>query len=343
MLHTEALEPIGDRRWQDFVDRSATGGIFHHVEWLRLLRDQYGYGLEAWCAIDGDGEIVAGLPFARVYSRLTGRRLVAVPFADICGPVLQHDGGEPQGLAMLLEAVRCEGARDGLKVEVRAPIEGFSEGGSFYHHELRLPADAEALRSGFSKGVKSGISRARREGIEVRFCRDRESLDRFYELHARTRRRLGVPTQPKRFVGRFAGLFEQELGFVALACAGERPVAAAVFLAFNGVLTYKYGASDPAHLKLQPNNAMLMEAIRWGCEHGLHTLDFGRTDLDNDGLRAFKRGWGASERRLTYTYLSPHRAHAGRAGVPPAVRRIIASTPPLTGRIVGAALYRHFG
>ena len=180
MLEIEALDPIVEPRWQEFVDRSSTGGIFHHVEWLRLLQQQYGYGLQAWCAVDGDGEIVAGLPFARIQSRLTGRRLVAVPFADVCGPVLQRNGDEDEGLAMVLEAVRREGDNGRLDVEVRAPFEGFTEGGAFYHHELPLPADPEALRSGFSKGVKSGISRARREGVEVRFRRDAEALDRFY-------------------------------------------------------------------------------------------------------------------------------------------------------------------
>ena len=52
--------------------------------------------------------------------------------------------------------------------------------------------------------------------------------------------------------------------------------------------------------------------IRWACEAGFHTLDFGRTDVDNEGLRSFKRSWGASEVELAYTYLADRTARAAR-------------------------------
>ncbi len=83
---------------------------------------------------------------------------------------------------------------------------------------------------------------------------------------------------------------------------GGRPVAAAVFLRGRDHLTYKYGASDRAALAMRPNNLLFPEVIRWACEAGCRELDFGRTDLDNDGLREFKRGWGADESPLHYTY-----------------------------------------
>ena len=46
-----------------------------------------------------------------------------------------------------------------------------------------------------------------------------------------------------------------------------------------------------------------MEAIRWGCEHGMRTLDFGRTHWGQEGLRSFKLAWGAEERELRYRHL----------------------------------------
>jgi CelD/BcsL family acetyltransferase involved in cellulose biosynthesis len=342
-LRVETLDPLSDPRWQHFVEGSSNGGIFHHREWLALLHAQYRYPMLARCVTDADGQLLAGLPFAHVRSRLTGERLVAVPFSDVCAPALAGGERDTEALTVLLDAVRAEHRRGGVDVEVRTPLEGFGHGAGFYHHELALTPDPDQLRRGFSKGVKSGISRARREGVEVRRGSDRAALGQFYELHLRTRRRQGVPTQPKRFIERYATLFERDLGFVLLACVGEEPVAAAVFLAFNGVLTYKYGASNPAHLKLQPNNALLMEAIRWGCENGMHTFDLGRTDLENEGLRSFKRGWGTRERELAYSCLPAREPGAARGGVPGVIKTVITRTPPLTGRLIGTALYRHFG
>jgi CelD/BcsL family acetyltransferase involved in cellulose biosynthesis len=345
-LDTETLDPLADERWQRFVERSANGSIFHHADWLRLLHDQYSYPMLARCVLGADGEIVAGLPFARVSSRLTGKRLVAVPFSDVCAPVLV-DPDDAQALAQLLEAVSAAQRQDGIAIEIRTALEGVGRAGSaFYQHELALDQGLAAVEAGFTKMASRGVTRAKRDGVEVVRTTDAAALEDFYRLHLHTRRRQGVPTQPKRFIGRFAKLFERDLGFVLTARWQDKPIAAAVFLTFNGVLTYKYGASDGEHLKRRPNNAIFMEAIRWGCEHGQHTLDMGRTDVENEGLRAFKRGWGTQEHTLTYTHLSAATQEAkgsSRSGVPRVLGTVISRTPPLTGRLVGAALYRHFG
>jgi CelD/BcsL family acetyltransferase involved in cellulose biosynthesis len=341
-LRSETIEPHREPRWQRFLESSANGSIFHHVEWLRLLHAQYRYPLTAFCVTDDDGEIVAGLPFARVRSLLTGTRLVAVPFSDACAPVLRREGDE-RALDLLLDSIRAENADRGTHLEIRAPLNGLPTGGSFYQHELALEADGEALRGNFSTNVRRGITRAQRDQVEVRRRTDSVALDAFYALHLRTRRRQGVPTQPKRFVGRFEALFERGLGFVLLAYWGGQPIAGAVFLSFNRILTYKYGASNPAHLDKRPNHAIFSEAIRWGCDNDQRTLDFGRTDLDHEGLRAFKRSWGADERELSYTRLPRDDMSGARGVVPGAVKTLISRTPAITGRLVGAALYRHFG
>src|SRR3712207_7808324 len=43
----------------------------------------------------------------------------------------------------------------------------------------------------------------------------------FFRLHVQTRRRQGVPTQPRRFIMAFEDLFTEALGFVALARDGR--------------------------------------------------------------------------------------------------------------------------
>ena len=98
-------------------------------------------------------------------------------------------------------------------------------------------------------------------------------------------------------------LIKSGLGFVVLAYKDSTPIAGALFLAWNGTLIYKYSASDPLYWRYRPNNLVLWTAIRWGCEHGYHLMDFGKTDLANQGLRDFKSGWGATETPLIYSYI----------------------------------------
>jgi CelD/BcsL family acetyltransferase involved in cellulose biosynthesis len=138
-------------------------------------------------------------------------------------------------------------------------------------------------------------------------------------------------------------VFACGLGFVLLVRTGGRPVAAALFLTHRGVLTYKYGASDARFLGLRPNNLLFMEAIRWGCRHGMHALDFGRTDWGHDSLSAFKLAWGAQEHELRYRRLADARPAAGRAQAERALAAVIRRSPPVASRIIGEVLYRHAG
>jgi CelD/BcsL family acetyltransferase involved in cellulose biosynthesis len=82
--------------------------------------------------------------------------------------------------------------------------------------------------------------------------------------------------------------------------------------------------------------------IRWACEAGLNELDFGRTDLDQEGLKQFKRGWGADELPLHHTYAGMAAPSAGSSGPLRLVAPVIRHSPPTVGRLFGA-LYRHFG
>jgi CelD/BcsL family acetyltransferase involved in cellulose biosynthesis len=106
---------------------------------------------------------------------------------------------------------------------------------------------------------------------------------------------------------------------------------------------YKYGASDARYLRAHPNNLLFMEAIRWGCAHGLHELDFGRTYWGHESLRAFKLSWGAEERELRYRYVGGGVPAARGARGERLLGAVIRRSPPLAGRLIGEALYRHAG
>src|SRR5262249_41005536 len=135
-------------------------------------------------------------------------------------------------------------------------------------------------------------------------------------------------------------VIQSGLGFALLAETGGTVVAGAVFLHWNGRLIYKFGASDERFRHLRPNHAVMWEAIRWGCEHGYRIFDFGRSGLDDSGLRAFKQGWDADERPLRYTTVvgASTQADAGTAGA--ALRPVLRRCPLWVCRGVGAAFYR---
>ena len=327
------------------MERAPGASVFHHPAWLELLRASYGYEMSACCVVDDDGTIVAGLPLARIRSRLTASRMVSLPFSDVCPPLrLRADGEVDELLAACADAERRRGR---VRLEVRAPFRGLRDGvvePVYYHHRIRLGPDPDRVEANFAKSQTTrGVARAVREGLTVDRTTGTAGIEAFYRLHVQTRRRQGVPVQPSRFIRSFAELFEQGLGFVMLTKLGDRAIAAAVFLNLHRTLTYKYGASDARFLPKRPNNLLFAEAIRWGCLGGFETLDLGRTDLENQGLRSFKRAWGAEEATLSYTYAPARPARAGWPLARRAARSVIRRGPPWVGRLTGELLYRHFG
>jgi CelD/BcsL family acetyltransferase involved in cellulose biosynthesis len=326
------IDPITDARWLRFVEHSPEASIFHHPLWLRLLNERYGWHITSPALARDDGELTAGLPLARVESRLTGRRLVALPFSDLCPPL-----GDTAALAPVVEVQR---AASRLPLEVRDPypaLPGAHVVPLFFAHFVALDEQAEGRQAPvFRRNVRT----AGRAGVTIERRTDRHALETFFRLHLLTRRRQGVPTQPLRFIRAFESLFAAGLGHVALAVHDDRPIAAAVFLGTGRTLTYKYGASDRDALHLRPNNLLFAEQIAWARAEGYEVLDLGRTDPRAEGLRRFKRSLGSEEQQLSYTFvhMEPPRHNRARDRV---LTGVIRRSPPALGRAIGAALYRH--
>ena len=341
-MRTEVIDPIEDARWLELLQRAPDASVFHHPAWLRLLGDAYRYAMWAVCVRE-DGRLVAGLPVASVASRLTGRRLVALPFSDVVEPVL--GGGAPEVREQLLAALDAERRRLGVPLEVHGDVPelaGAVPGDRFLHQWVPLAAGTEAVLTRVDPSQRRHARRAREKGVTARRRVDREAIEAFFALHVRTRHRHGVPTQPKRFFRRFERLFADDLGFVLTGEHDGRVVAASVYLQFNGVMTQKYNASDPDRRDLRANTLIVTEALRLAREAGCHTFDFGRTELDNAGLRSYKRDFGARERQLTYTKVPVGPVGHSVRSVAGYQKAAIRRAPPAFGRLVGALLYRHF-
>jgi hypothetical protein len=269
---------------------------------------------------------------AKVNGRVSGRRLVAFPFSDVCPPL-----GDVDSLLPLIEEHRQNNA---WPLELRADVSGLPGAvmlPRFHWHVVQLDEGAERkASSSFKRNARNG----RKAGVTIERRVDRAGLDAFFRLHVRTRQHQGVPTQPRKFVRGFESLFAAGLGHVALAMHDGRPVAASVFFGMGRTLTYKYGASDRAALHLRPNNVLFAEQIAWGREQGYEVLDLGRTDFGHEGLRRFKKSLGSDERILVYTFvgISPE---SGNSVAPRALALVIKHSPPGVGQAIGAALYRH--
>jgi CelD/BcsL family acetyltransferase involved in cellulose biosynthesis len=274
-----------------------------------------------------------------LHDPVRGRRWTALPFTDRCPPLLATaDADEPLAAALRRAAAEASIAR----VQVRAPMAGLQPATVATAHELDLSPGPDALERAFSSAARRNARKALREGVVVHRARFEEELTgAYYGLHLRTRRRLGVPVQPRRFFRTlWRRMLEPGTGHLLIASANDVPIAGAVFLHAGRTVVYKYGASDERAWGLRPNNLLFAHAIRWSADAGYATLDFGRSDFGDRGLRSFKTGWGAVERRLVYSALQHGDAGAGGAA-PRLLAEVIRRSPAGVCRVVGETLYRY--
>ena len=328
---------LDDPRWVEFVTGMPTAMLFHHPVWAKTLSECYGYPAFVLARLQ-DGRVTAGFPVMEVKRPWGPRRWVSLPFTDYCPPLDSSSRGD----ALLAEANAV--ARDAgvERLEIRAPVAGpsFQSRLVGVRHTLRLDPNADVVRRSFHRSTKYDIKFAERSPVSVHRGEVRTDLtDAFYGLHMRTRRRQGVPVQPQRF---FELLWQHVIGagfgFVLLAYAGTTPIAGAVYLVWGKTTIHKYGASNPDFLNLRPNHLVAWDAIRWACENGYSSFDFGRSDLANVGLRAYKNKWGTREDELRYSGIG------GLASDPPrslqrALATIIRASPLSVTRALGELLY----
>ena len=341
----EVLElALDDPRWTALVTDADGATPFHRPDWAAFLAECYGFRPWVGAVLDARGGLAAGVPLLETRVPLVGRRWIALPFTDSCPPLSRGDDHSSEALVTGLDAL---GHRHGVgRIEIRGPVTGprthvEAEG---VEHVLELNDDPEVLRAAFHSSVRQGIRGAERAGLTVRRGERRQDLTRtFYELHVATRRRLGVPVQRRRF---FELLWDRVLapggGYVLLAELDGSAVASAVFLTDERTTIYKYGASDHRQWKKRPNHALFWEAIRDASEHGRRRFDFGRSEFADEGLRRFKRQWGAQELELRYTTIgAAPQQKAGDGRLSGFAAGVIRRSPAFVCR--GAGLFYRFG
>ncbi len=341
MTELQRLDLRGER-WSSFVAARPEATAFHRPEWAEMLCECYGLRGFALAALDERGSPTAGMPIIELPKLLRGRRWASLPFTDACAPLSCSPGSETRLLGGL-EEVRTAAEVNSIEIRWQVDVQGGQQTGTFLRHVLELEPNEDAVLRRFHRSqVQRNINRAKREGVVIRRGDRQSDLDRvFFGLQVETRRRLGVPVQPRRFYTLlWRWLIEPGHGFLLLAYSGATPIAGAVFLRAGRTLTYKFGASSREHWRLRPNVLLFWTAIQIGCASGAETFDFGRTELTDEGLRTFKLNWGTREELLSYTVVGgADRKRSTK--LEPAMRTIIRHSPAWVCRAIGAALYRY--
>lgn len=343
-VQVAVANPLVNHDWNEMLRSCDNRTIFHSANWARLITESYGYH-PTYFTLSEQGRFRGCLPVMEVDSLLTGRRGVCLSFSDYCGALIQ----QPDEFMLILESILELGRMSRWRyVEFRGEkFLGAEVPAKVYaHHLLELTEDEGEMRSRLRDSTERNIRKAEKEGVTVRICRSMQGVHDFYRLHCLTRKRHGVPPQSIRFFEKLhEHLISQGFGFTALAKHCQADVAGVICLHFGRNAVYKYGASDERFQHLRANNLVLWEAIKKCAHEGFSSFSLGRTDLDNEGLLAFKNGWGGSRTDLNY-YRYDFATSCfvqDRERDLDVYRTVLRKMPIKVLKVLGALIYRHLG
>jgi CelD/BcsL family acetyltransferase involved in cellulose biosynthesis len=299
------VDPREDPRWLNLVTRTASS-VFHSPSWMRVLADTYGWQPSSYILLDEQGEPRAGIPFCRIVD-MVGDRIVSLPFSDYCDPLVSDADSWHRLVGRLLPehlpiAMRC--LHNNLPLaDSRFPCIKQAK-----WHSLDLRPQLDSLWASMHDSTRRAIRKSQREGLTIRFAESEEELRTFFEMHLRVRKyKYGLLAQPYAFFRNIWREFvEARRGFLVLALYEGKIVAGDFFLIWKDTLYYKFNASIPDDLSHRPNDLLIWEAIQDGKKLKLHYLDFGLSDMDQEGLIRYKRKFGTEEKTISFLRHEPN-------------------------------------
>jgi serine/alanine adding enzyme len=309
MTEVRQLENGEEKAWDGYVYRSRESSHCHLSGWRRVIARSYGHR-SCYLWAHEHGKIKGILPLVTMRNVFGRRLLVSMPFLDdggICADDEEIRNRLFQEAICFYEKQRA----DCLDLRHRhANILNSPCAGNKVMMILDLKADPNELWRGFDAKLRNQIRKASKSGLTASWS-SKKGLADFYKIFAVNMRDLGSPVHSSDFFGGILDEFSDSAK-IMLVRKGEDVIGGVVCLFFKGTMIVPWASSLREYFSLCPNNLLYWEMIRWGCENGYHSFDFGRSSPDS-GTYRFKKQWGAKEEPLHWQCVS---RKIGQAAMP---------------------------
>jgi lipid II:glycine glycyltransferase (peptidoglycan interpeptide bridge formation enzyme) len=346
------IDPLNDVRWDSFVENHPYGTIYQHSSWMKVIALTYKHARPLCFAIeDQERNIRAAIPCFIVESRLTGTRIVSLPFSSYCDPLVE----DTKDLAKLLDRIIREADNISASYCELRPFwnqdlikDGRLKPHNYYKiHILDIKDGFEKVERAFPRDIVKSRKRATKSGLAISQGCSEQDLKEFYFIHASMRKRLGFPIQPYNlFKNMWEILYPKGYLTLILAKWNKKTIGGFVLFKFKNIVTHEFGSSIQKYLDKKPNHFLLWSAIELACTKGYHYFDFGKTPPENEGLLNFKRRWGAKMYDLPYFYYPEVKGMMSleQNSLKHKLLRSIGKHMPLSlAKITGRIAYHHLG
>jgi serine/alanine adding enzyme len=291
---------IQDRvRIDAYVANSNTANLYHDYRWGEIIGRCFGHKYHFLLSENFDGAINGVLPLVHMKSWSFGNFIVSMPFFNYGGVCADDDSVRDQ---LIAEAVRIAKDLKAQHIEFRQENSlrnGFPEKTVKVSMRLDLPDSPDDLWKSFPSKLRSQIKVPQKGGMIARLGR-LEELESFYEVFSHNMRYLGTPVYPKRF---FKDILEQfpTSTWICSVHMGNTPVACGFLAGFKNRLEIPWASSVRSYNRLSPNMLLYWSCLKFACEKGFTTFDFGRSTKEESTYK-FKEQWGATPKPMVWSY-----------------------------------------
>ncbi|MDG5761815.1 GNAT family N-acetyltransferase [Natronococcus sp. A-GB1] len=300
--HIDTIDAVNRNQWNNVVEQSGLGCVFHRYEWLRAVEE--GLGREPrHVLVSKKGNPIAALPnFVTALGPVAQLKSIEPGYG---GPIAMTD--EERSLELLLDGVadRCDGRI--LFNQLRTYDQGYVR----YHNALRERGYDVAVRScrfalDLTRGwdaILEGMHSERRRGIR----RGRETdfevveepvtaavLSTFYDDYARVMDRVGMEAFPYSFLAELERL-EDRITIFSLRVDGSRR-GMYLYISDDEQATFQhlYTAVTEDHFEYHAPELLHEHAIMWAIDREYETYELrGSTPDFRNGVFSFKEYFGA--------------------------------------------------
>lgn len=298
-MSVRLLKESDKELWDRYVMSSDNATGYHLTGWKDVIERSFGHKA-LYLLAEKKGSLQGVLPLVRLKSLLFGNYLVSLPYFNYGG--ICADTEECFG-ELLEEASRLASAEGAAYIEyrhTRRSTRGLPEKTAKVCMHLDLPGSEDALWSTFPSKLRSQIRRPSKEGLQARIGKA-EEIDSFYSVFAANMRDLGTPVYSREFFRNIIRVFPESSWICTVYTGDGRPAASGFLVGFKKKLEIPWASSLRSLNHLSPNMLLYWTALRFACEQGFRSFDFGRS-TPGEGTYRFKEQWGAKPVPLYWHY-----------------------------------------
>jgi len=299
-MNIRSLQEKEKKRWDSYVMNSNLSTCYHLTGWKDVIEASFGHKTHYLLAEDENNAIRGVLPLVRLKSMLFGNFMVSLPYFNYGGICADDD----EIFSMLLnKAADLAAAEKVAHIEFRhthPTNRGLPEKKAKVCMTLALPADSEELWKAFSAKLRSQIRKPAKEHMYAKVGKE-DQIDSFYDVFTVNMRDLGTPVYSKAFFQNILKTFPDSSWICTVYTEKGNPIASGFLVGFKERLEIPWASSLRRFNQFSPNMLLYWTALKFGCENGYRSFDFGRS-TPGEGTYRFKEQWGAKPIQLYWHY-----------------------------------------